>query len=117
MQFDVSDFPVYHTAYDTYDWMVNHGDPLFQRHVAGEFLLAFGRCVERIRLIILMLSAAGVWGLLALRLADDLILPFNYLSYANQLQVCRTFYVLMKDHLITFSGNFSGLAQEFAIFY
>ncbi|KAI6673937.1 hypothetical protein NL676_001843 [Syzygium grande] len=58
------DFPVYHTAYDTYDWMVNHGDPLFQRHVA----------------------AAGVWGLLALRLADDLILPFNYLSYANQLQ-------------------------------
>ncbi|XP_048137606.1 probable glutamate carboxypeptidase AMP1 isoform X2 [Rhodamnia argentea] len=31
-------------------------------------------------------KAAGVWGLLALRLADDLILPFNYLSYANQLQ-------------------------------
>ncbi|KAF8006875.1 hypothetical protein BT93_K1010 [Corymbia citriodora subsp. variegata] len=58
------DFPVYHTAYDTYDWMVNHADPLFQRHVA----------------------AAGLWGLLALRLADDLILPFNYLSYANQLQ-------------------------------
>lgn len=31
-----SDFPVYHTAFDAYDWMVNFGDPLFQRHVAGQ---------------------------------------------------------------------------------
>lgn len=31
-----SDFPVYHTAFDVYDWMVNFGDPLFQRHVAGQ---------------------------------------------------------------------------------
>lgn len=58
------DFPVYHTAYDSYEWMKNYGDPLFQRHVA----------------------VAGIWGLLALRLADDSILPFNYLSYAEQLQ-------------------------------
>ncbi|KAJ0028594.1 hypothetical protein Pint_36251 [Pistacia integerrima] len=58
------DFPVYHTAYDSYTWMVNHADPLFLRHVA----------------------VAGVWGLLALRLADDSILHFNYLSYADQLQ-------------------------------
>ncbi|RVW38450.1 putative glutamate carboxypeptidase AMP1 [Vitis vinifera] len=28
------DFPVYHTAFDSYNWMTNHGDPLFQRHVA-----------------------------------------------------------------------------------
>ncbi|XP_062112313.1 probable glutamate carboxypeptidase AMP1 [Humulus lupulus] len=58
------DFPVYHTAFDSYEWMTNYGDPLFQRHVA----------------------VAGVWGLLALRLADDSILPFNYCSYAEQLK-------------------------------
>ncbi|KAL3613131.1 hypothetical protein CASFOL_043024 [Castilleja foliolosa] len=59
-----SDFPVYHTAFDSYDWMIKFGDPFFQRHVA----------------------VAGIWGLIALHLADDLILPFNYLSYANALQ-------------------------------
>ncbi|XP_038905595.1 probable glutamate carboxypeptidase AMP1 [Benincasa hispida] len=58
------DFPVYHTAFDTYDWMANYGDPLFQRHV----------------------TVGSIWGLLALRLSDDLILPFSYVSYANQLQ-------------------------------
>ncbi|KAK9078575.1 hypothetical protein SSX86_002632 [Deinandra increscens subsp. villosa] len=58
------DFPVYHTAFDSYDWMVKYGDPFFHRHVA----------------------VAGVWGLLALHLTDDPILPFNYLSYAAQLQ-------------------------------
>ncbi|KAG6640744.1 hypothetical protein I3843_09G025200 [Carya illinoinensis] len=58
------DFPVYHTAFDSYNWMTNCGDPLFQRHVA----------------------VAGIWGILALHLADDSILPFNYLSYADQLQ-------------------------------
>lgn len=57
-------FPVYHTAFDSYDWMVKHADPFFHRHVA----------------------VAGVWGLLGVRLADDPILPFNYLSYAAQLQ-------------------------------
>ncbi|KAL1541461.1 glutamate carboxypeptidase II [Salvia divinorum] len=58
------DFPVYHTAFDSYDWMMNFGDPLFHRHV----------------------TVAGIWGLVALRLADDPILPFNYLSYATELQ-------------------------------
>ncbi|CAK9137895.1 unnamed protein product [Ilex paraguariensis] len=58
------DFTVYHTAFDSYNWMTNFGDPLFQRHVA----------------------VTGVWGLLALHLADDPILPFNYLCYAAELQ-------------------------------
>lgn len=34
-----SDFPVYHTAFDSYDWMTNFGDPLFHRHVAGYLFL------------------------------------------------------------------------------
>lgn len=44
--------------------MANYGDPLFHRHV----------------------TVGSIWGLLALRLSDDLILPFSYISYANQLQ-------------------------------
>ncbi|KAH7661619.1 N-acetylated-alpha-linked acidic dipeptidase protein [Dioscorea alata] len=56
--------PVYHTSLDSFIWMEKHGDPLFHRHVA----------------------LAEVWGLLALRLADDAVLPFNYLSYAAQVQ-------------------------------
>lgn len=32
------DFPVYHTAFDSYDWMTKFGDPLFHRHVAGQLL-------------------------------------------------------------------------------
>ncbi|XP_044507787.1 probable glutamate carboxypeptidase AMP1 isoform X2 [Mangifera indica] len=73
------DFPVYHTAFDSYAWMVNHADPFFQRHVA----------------------VAGVWGLLALRLADDAILPFNYLSYANQLQAHKDILSNLVDESIS----------------
>ncbi|CAK7342167.1 unnamed protein product [Dovyalis caffra] len=58
------DFPVYHTAFDSYEWMTKYADPLFHRHVA----------------------VAGIWGLLALHLADESILPFDYLSYVEQLQ-------------------------------
>ncbi|GMJ14772.1 ALTERED MERISTEM PROGRAM 1, CONSTITUTIVE MORPHOGENESIS 2, PRIMORDIA TIMING, Multifolia, HAUPTLING [Hibiscus trionum] len=58
------DFPVYHTAFDSFNWMINYADPFFWRHVA----------------------VAGVWGLLGLHLADDPILPLDYLSYAKQLQ-------------------------------
>lgn len=35
---------------------------------------------------------AEIWGLLAIRLADDLILPFDYKSYASQLEVNCTCY-------------------------
>uniref|UniRef100_A0A6N2MQG7 glutamate carboxypeptidase II n=1 Tax=Salix viminalis TaxID=40686 RepID=A0A6N2MQG7_SALVM len=58
------DFPVYHTAFDSYEWLTKHADPLFHRHVA----------------------VAGIWGLLALHLADEPILPFDYLTYVEQLQ-------------------------------
>jgi len=30
---------------------------------------------------------ASVWGLIALKLADDEIIPFNYVSYASELEV------------------------------
>lgn len=47
---------------------------------------------------------ADVWGLLGLHLADDPILPFNYLSYAAQLQVCLIF--LMKNAIILHAFSF-----------
>lgn len=57
-------YPVYHSMYDDFIWMKNFGDPMFHRHVA----------------------VASIWGLVALRLADEEILPFNYLFYAYELQ-------------------------------
>ncbi|KAK6942494.1 Peptidase M28 [Dillenia turbinata] len=90
------DFPVYHTAFDSYSWMKQYGDPLFQRHV----------------------SVSGVWGLLALHLADDTVLPFNYLSYAAQLQ--EHVNILRKsleanvslDPLVASIGNLASAAKE-----
>ncbi|XP_075509749.1 putative glutamate carboxypeptidase LAMP1 [Primulina tabacum] len=57
-------YPVYHSMYDDFIWMKKFGDPLFQRHTA----------------------VASLWGLIALKLADEEILPFNYLFYALELQ-------------------------------
>ncbi|NP_001120724.1 probable glutamate carboxypeptidase VP8 [Zea mays] len=58
------EFPGYHTALDTYNWMEKHGDPFFLRHLA----------------------ITEIWGLLALRLANDPVLPFDYQAYTSQLQ-------------------------------
>ncbi|KAJ6803064.1 putative glutamate carboxypeptidase 2 [Iris pallida] len=58
-------YPVYHSLYDDFVWMQKFGDPMFHRHVA----------------------AASVWGLVALRLADEEFLPFDYLNYASELQL------------------------------
>ncbi|CAB4318714.1 unnamed protein product [Prunus armeniaca] len=57
-------YPVYHSMYDDFIWMQKFGDPMFQRHVA----------------------VASLWGLVALWLADAEFLPFNYHSYALELQ-------------------------------
>ncbi|XP_020239789.1 probable glutamate carboxypeptidase PLA3 [Cajanus cajan] len=85
------DYPVYHTAFDSYSWMTEFGDPFFQRHVA----------------------VTGIWGLLALRLADDSILPFNYLSYADQLQVYHNILSNLLDNRISLDPLTSSI-QEFA---
>ncbi|KAL6984725.1 Lysosome-associated membrane glycoprotein 1 [Sarracenia purpurea var. burkii] len=57
-------YPVYHSMYDDFIWMKKFGDPMFHRHVA----------------------VASIWGLVALQLADQEFLPFNYLPYAHELQ-------------------------------
>lgn len=84
------DFPVYHTAFDSFNWMINNADPFFWRHVA----------------------VAGVWGLLGLHLADDPVLPFDYLSYAKQLQEYKDAYSRVLDGNISLTPLATSI-QEF----
>lgn len=58
-----SSYGVYHSVFDSFDWMDHEGDPGFALHVA----------------------AAQVWGLVALRLADapEGALPFNLVDQAK----------------------------------
>jgi N-acetylated-alpha-linked acidic dipeptidase len=58
------DYGVYHSAYDSFNWMSRFGDPGFVYHVA----------------------AAQLWGTVALRLADAESLPFDYSDYAKQIR-------------------------------
>jgi N-acetylated-alpha-linked acidic dipeptidase len=58
------DYGVYHSAYDSFYWMVHFGDPGFRYHVA----------------------AAQVWGTLAMRLADADGLSFDYTDYASEIR-------------------------------
>ncbi|KAG6546798.1 hypothetical protein Mapa_011744 [Marchantia paleacea] len=57
-------YPMYHSVYDDYHWMEKFGDPLFHRHVA----------------------ITCIWGLVTMRLADDAVLPLDYVGYARELQ-------------------------------
>ena len=58
------DYGVYHSAYDSFYWMDQFGDPGFHYHVA----------------------ASQLWGTLALRLADADGLQFDYTDYASQIR-------------------------------
>ncbi|KAI9486684.1 MAG: hypothetical protein EXX96DRAFT_550094 [Benjaminiella poitrasii] len=58
------DYGVYHSVYDSFHWMEKFGDPKFEYHQ----------------------TMTRIWGLLALRLADDLIMPIHPLEYAKELQ-------------------------------
>ncbi|KAK7244731.1 hypothetical protein RIF29_39557 [Crotalaria pallida] len=86
------DFPVYHTAFDSFNWMKQYGDPFFHRHVA----------------------VVGIWGLLALRLADDSILPFNYIPYVNQLKSYMKILNNLLDPQISLHPLIMSI-QEFAL--
>jgi N-acetylated-alpha-linked acidic dipeptidase len=56
-------YGVYHSIYDTHDWMRRFGDPGFQYHAA----------------------MARLWGLMALRLANADVLPFDYAVYGHDI--------------------------------
>src|SRR5215212_3426022 len=58
------DYGVYHSAYDSFYWMDHFGDPGFHYHV----------------------TAAQLWGTLAMRLAGADGLPFDYTDYASQIR-------------------------------
>jgi N-acetylated-alpha-linked acidic dipeptidase len=54
-------YGVYHSIYDTHEWMRRFGDPGFKYHAA----------------------MARLWGLMALRLANADVLPFDYAVYGR----------------------------------
>ena len=58
------DYGVYHSAYDDFYWMTHFGDPTFMYHV----------------------TAARLWGTIAMRLADSAGLPLDYRDYATQVR-------------------------------
>jgi N-acetylated-alpha-linked acidic dipeptidase len=58
------DYGVYHSAYDSFYWMDHFGDPGFHYHV----------------------TAAQLWGTLALRLAEADGLSFDYTDYVTQVR-------------------------------
>ncbi|PKA57225.1 putative glutamate carboxypeptidase 2 [Apostasia shenzhenica] len=77
-------YPVYHSMYDDFFWMQKYGDPLFHRHVA----------------------VTSFWGLVALKLADDELLPFEYKSYAFELQKSAD---VLEKRLLEMPLNFAPL--------
>ena len=58
------DYGVYHSAYDDFYWMTHFGDPTFMYHV----------------------TAARLWGTIAMRLADSAGLSLDYRDYATQVR-------------------------------
>jgi N-acetylated-alpha-linked acidic dipeptidase len=58
------DYGVYHSAFDSFYWMSHFGDPTFAYHV----------------------TAAQLWGIVAMRLAEASVLPLDYSDYAVQVR-------------------------------
>lgn len=58
------DYGVYHSAFDSFYWMSQFGDPTFAYHV----------------------TAAQLWGIVAMRLAEASVLPLDYSDYAVQVR-------------------------------
>lgn len=55
-------YGVYHSVYDSFYWMEKFGDPNFTYHN----------------------TLAKLWGLMAMRLSSDALLPFDYSNYGRQ---------------------------------
>ena len=58
------DYGVYHSAFDSFNWMAKFGDPTFAYHA----------------------TAAQLWGTIAMRLAEAAALPLDYSDYAGQVR-------------------------------
>jgi len=63
LQFD-GPYGVYHSAYDDFFWMNHYGDPGYRYHTL----------------------MSQLWGVLALRLANADLLPFDFASYASNIR-------------------------------
>jgi N-acetylated-alpha-linked acidic dipeptidase len=74
---------VYHSAYDTHEWMSGFGDPDFHRHAA----------------------AARVGAVMALRLANADVLPYDYVEFAR----------VMKQHLASTERAARGRGWELSL--
>ncbi|KAI3905265.1 hypothetical protein MKW92_012292, partial [Papaver armeniacum] len=62
----------HHSMYDDFTWMRKFGDPMFQRHVAGVRVASNSGYS-----LLLNMKQPLIWGLVALRLADDEFLPLT----------------------------------------
>ena len=69
-------YPVYHSVYDTFDWMKKYVDPEFKKHLA----------------------LAKYAGLILLKLADSSLLPLTTFRYAQLLQ--KHFKTILQDDVL-----------------
>jgi len=70
---------VYHSIYDSYRWMSTFGDPQFAYYK----------------------TMAQFWGLIGMKFADDVVLPFNYTDDALNL---FRFLQITRDELVKYGG-------------
>ena len=79
LQFD-GPYGVYHSAYDDFFWMNHYGDPGYRYHTL----------------------MSQLWGVLALRLANADLLPFDFASYASNIR--QFVNELAKNNPVILSG-------------
>jgi N-acetylated-alpha-linked acidic dipeptidase len=86
LQFD-GPYGVYHSMYDNFYWMNQFGDPGYRYHTL----------------------CAQVWGVLALRLANAEVLPFDFAFYARNI---RGFVLEIKKNNTAGRLDFAGLLKS-----
>jgi N-acetylated-alpha-linked acidic dipeptidase len=86
-------YPVYHSLYDDFVWMEKPilGSAGMLQVLLSILLVRFvgsGICCTALHdNQYCHLTAASIWGIMALRLADEEIIPFSYMSYTTELEV------------------------------